>query len=378
MLKKSFSLLVFVCGLAAVFGIVLAASPALAQTTYYWTTTAGTMTPGDGTWDTATPNWSTTTTGDATLSTWSGSSVDTADFYANSSPTSTITVNGNQNVGNVTFEGSGYTVSGGSLAITGTITTNQDATINSVISGANGLVKSGTGALTLGGNNTQSGGLTVNSGVLTINAVQSYAGATVIISGTLNLNTAPATLPVSAGLAYRLDASNGSSVVLSGNTVTAWNDVANQVNFTACTNYATLPTYATASNGINGLAAVSFTGSNGPAGTGNNLIANQAVTTQTVFIASQPNASQLTLAGIWGQEGGGGNGIRAASNTAWLNGTGNIYGVGDFTASGGSMSLDGGPLQTGNVSFTAGQPQVLEAIAPARRATTPRFSAGTS
>ena len=142
----------FACGFAAVLGIVLGGSPAQAQTTYYWTTTSGAMTAGSGTMDTATPNWSTTITGDSSLHAWSGGSQDTADFYANSSPTSTIAVNGNQTVGNIAFDGSGYTLSGGTLNMSpsgGSITVNSsNAAIGSVIAGTN-LTKAGSGVLTL-------------------------------------------------------------------------------------------------------------------------------------------------------------------------------------------------------------------------------------
>ena len=187
-----FSVSMFACGFAAVMGILFAGSPARVQTTYYWTTSAGAMTAGSGTWDTATPNWSTTTTGDATLSVWSGLSTDNADFYANSSPTSAITVNGNQSVGNVTFDGTGYTVGGaGALTVAGSITANQNATINAVIGGTN-LVTGGNGVLTLGGGNT-------------------YSGATVISAGTLQLNGVPA-----PQVAFNFNSSSGTA---SGSTV---------------------------------------------------------------------------------------------------------------------------------------------------------------
>ena len=57
-----------------------------------------------------------------------------ADFYSNGQTTTTVTVNNTQTVGNITFDGSGYTLSGGTLNLTaGTITANQNATIGSVI-----------------------------------------------------------------------------------------------------------------------------------------------------------------------------------------------------------------------------------------------------
>ena len=190
MLKRSLSLLVFVCGLAAVFGILLAGSPAQAQTTYYWTTAAGTMTPGNGTWDTATPNWSTTTTGDATLSAWSGSLTDAAYFYANSSPTFTITVNGNQNVSSIAFAGSGYTITGGQLTLgVGNIWADANATISSNITGTNGLSMYGNAQLTLSGNNTYTG-----------SAPGSDNGEpTVVWSGTLAATTNTA-IPIAPGV----------------------------------------------------------------------------------------------------------------------------------------------------------------------------------
>ena len=47
----------YACGLAAVCAIVLADSPAGAQTTYYWTTSPSSIVGSSGTWDSSTPNW---------------------------------------------------------------------------------------------------------------------------------------------------------------------------------------------------------------------------------------------------------------------------------------------------------------------------------
>ena len=158
--------MVFVCGFAAVLGILFGGSTAQAQTTYYWTTGPATSAPvaGSGTWDVSgAPNWVNSLIGNGALTSWVGGSADTADFYANSSPTSTITVNGNQNVGNITFDGGGYALTGGTLTVAaGAITANQNAEIDSVISGTN-LTKLGSGLLTLGGANAISGSFTIGS-----------------------------------------------------------------------------------------------------------------------------------------------------------------------------------------------------------------------
>ena len=52
-----------VCGFAAAMGILFAGS-SIQAATYYWTTQAGAMSPGNGVWDTApsATNWSTSTT----------------------------------------------------------------------------------------------------------------------------------------------------------------------------------------------------------------------------------------------------------------------------------------------------------------------------
>ena len=121
---------VMVLGLA-----FLLLTPAAQATVYYWT-------GPNGTWDTsAAANWSLSTNGSSPLN-WPGAG--DADFYSNGQTTTTVTVNNTQTVGNITFDGSGYTLSGGSLNLTaGTITANQSATIGSVIGGATNLTKAG-------------------------------------------------------------------------------------------------------------------------------------------------------------------------------------------------------------------------------------------
>ena len=229
------------------------------------------------------------------------------------------------------------------------------------------LTASGAGTLTLGGNNTQTGGLAVGNGLLAITTPQSYSGATTISSGTLSLSSAPTQLPVTTGLSYHLDASSSASLtaasgtLANGGKISAWNDLStNNVNFTQSTT-GMQPTYN--ASGINGLGTVSFAAGGGSA-TSSTLVASLSSTAVTVFIVNTPNASNGGLAGIWGQyfAGNGPIGIRTYSSTAWQNGTSPANGN-DFTGNGlGFMALNGGTLQAGTVNFTAGVPQVLEAI----------------
>ena len=154
---------VIVLGLA-----FLLLTPAAQATVYYWSTSSSTLAAGNGTWSTATGNnyWTTNSSGGA-LSAWSTSGTNDADFYA--SGTSTVTVSGAQTVGNITFDGSGYTLSGGTLNLAGgTITANQNATIGSFIGGTTALTKAGAGVLILTGADTYSGLTTISAGTLQV------------------------------------------------------------------------------------------------------------------------------------------------------------------------------------------------------------------
>ena len=148
-------------GFAFTLLVLRVVQPAQAAT-YYWDTSSSPgIQSGSGTWDTATEKWSSTNGGSNPLLAWTAGN--DADFYTNG--TSTVTVNGNQTVGNITFDGSGYTVTGGTLTMTGgTVAANQDATIGSVIIGPGSLTKVGSGTLTLSGtsSNTYSGDTNVS------------------------------------------------------------------------------------------------------------------------------------------------------------------------------------------------------------------------
>ena len=218
-----FRVLMFACGLAVSMGILFAGSPARAAT-YYWTTSTGTG--GNGTWDGSTNNWASPNT-NSPLTFWSGSSGDTAEFYAGSGA---VAISGAQTVGNINFDATAgvYTLSGGTLNLSGNITANQNAEIDSAISGGN-LNTYGTATLTFGGANTYTGGATVNAGAINVAAggsITAAAGQFVVSNGggnavlALNGGTVSANYGGSPSLLVG-NASAGAVVVNSGLLTTA-------------------------------------------------------------------------------------------------------------------------------------------------------------
>jgi fibronectin-binding autotransporter adhesin len=123
---------------------------------------------GPKTWDNgSTSDWATTSGGSYT-NLWTGGS----DAFFEGTP-GTVNVSGNiASVNSITFSTDNYTLSGGTITLTGAggnITTGSGAdTINSIIAGSVGLTKLGTGTLTLGGANTYTNGTTISAGTLQV------------------------------------------------------------------------------------------------------------------------------------------------------------------------------------------------------------------
>jgi len=140
--------------------------PTLHAATLYWdgTSTTANADGGAGTWVTGgTTNWD-----DAAVA-----GVDTA--WTNGSDgvfggtAGTVSVSGTVGAASLTFNTPGYSLTGGTISLTGTptIATGSNAiSISSVLAGTNGLAKSGTGSLTLSGSNTFTGQLNINAGTV--------------------------------------------------------------------------------------------------------------------------------------------------------------------------------------------------------------------
>ena len=128
---------------------------------------------GSGTWDTSSSKW------------YNGSG--NGAWSANTDPifwgtAGTVTLGAAQSVNSLSFKSNGYTLTGSTLTMAGSIVSVDSgvtATINSAIAGSAGLIKTGSGTLKLGGTNTFSNGTMINGGV-------------VQVSSDANLGTAPA------------------------------------------------------------------------------------------------------------------------------------------------------------------------------------------
>ncbi|WGR94510.1 autotransporter-associated beta strand repeat-containing protein [Bradyrhizobium sp. ISRA443] len=150
-----------------------------AQTLSFGSTGAG----GSGAWDNTTVDWF----NGSTAVPWASGA--TAVFGG---AAGTVTVSGTVAVGGATFNTNGYTITGGTLTLSGTtptIATNAgaSATVNSLLAGSATLVKTGAGTLTINNAaNTYTGGTTVSQGSLVFGG----GGKGALGSGTVTLGDA--------------------------------------------------------------------------------------------------------------------------------------------------------------------------------------------
>jgi fibronectin-binding autotransporter adhesin len=176
-----------IIALAVAAGLLVPATGRAATLTWWATGSTGSV-GGAGTWDTSGLNW---TADGVTWSAWSNPTAppDTAVFGGTAG---TVTLSTGITVGGLTFDTTGYTISGNTLTLAGgtaAMTTNADSTtISSVITGTSVFRKLGSGTLTLSGtSNDYSGGTIVDAGVLRLGG--SNNGESTVGSGTLTINS---------------------------------------------------------------------------------------------------------------------------------------------------------------------------------------------
>src|SRR5690606_3546372 len=124
---------------------------------------------GTGVWDDTSPLWGTANGVAGPYVSWDNAALDDAFFQG---VAGTVTLGVPITAHDLTFNANNYLLTGGTLTLGGvapTITvvgSTLSTTIDSAIAGTSGLVKSGAGALHLGGVNTFSGGIALDGGSL--------------------------------------------------------------------------------------------------------------------------------------------------------------------------------------------------------------------
>jgi autotransporter-associated beta strand protein len=159
-----------------------------------WAPTDGYVLGGDGTWDNSP---ATVWNGAYGPEAWNAGAQ--AFFGGTAFPTSAVTVDaGGVSVGRgMSFVANGYTIGGGTIALTGTTSSANNlfvdptitATINSSLSATSGLAKSGAGTLVVGGTVT-GGNVFVNNGTLAVAPTASIAAVpriSILASGTFDV-----------------------------------------------------------------------------------------------------------------------------------------------------------------------------------------------
>ena len=146
----------------------------------YWdgTDTTADADGGAGTWDGSATNWDDAATAGNPVS-WTASDDAVFGGVADS-----VTVSGNQQASSLTFDVDGYTLTGGTLTLAGTLPgvsvgdIAHSATIQSTLAGTDGFTKSGSGSLTVSNaGNSYTGATTVSGGLLVLNQTANYVQA---------------------------------------------------------------------------------------------------------------------------------------------------------------------------------------------------------
>lgn len=172
-----------------------------------------------------------------------------------------------------------------------TISTSSSDSFTGVISGAGGLVKTGSGTQTLGGSNTYGGGTTVNQGTLVYGAAGAFGSGGVTLNG--------GSISVGSGLTLTNSLTfSGSAIVLGGNgTIGSAITADSHVVISPGNSPGNLTFSAGLTLASGGAISFQVYNANGPAGTGYDLI---TVSGGTLALTASANSITFNLVSIDG------------------------------------------------------------------------------
>ena len=285
---------------------------------------------------------------------------DSVDVEVNSG---TLKVSSAETIGSLTTATGTQTVLDETLSTGGN---NASTTSSGVISGAAGLVKEGSGTMTLNGSsaNTYSGGTTVNDGTLAATTNEQLGTGSVTVGSDGRLTTSNGTVQSVAGLSNEGTVSLGNSATLNTgsshfNNSGTFNSGtgASIIDTGAMTNSGTLnfaggtTTFSSGTNAINNTGTINLNA--GTAVVKGNISGNGTIAmgNGTTF---QSNNNNQTIANSMTVANGGTATFNTAGNSATISGP--ISGNGQFIKSGpGDLTLSGNNSFTGPATINGGQ-----------------------
>ena len=195
----------------------------------------GSLTGGSGVWNTSSGNW--TTNGGVNNRAWVNANNDTA-IFGGTVGTGTVTLGTGVTAGRLVFSTPNYSITGGTLTLgtAGNITANVNANIRSVLAGS-AITKTGSGTLTLFGNNSYTGTMTVSSGTLSIGdgITNGTLGSSYRVNspGALRVRYNGGGVPASwTGTTWNNFTGTGTLALATGKSGDGWGDAALRSDFT--------------------------------------------------------------------------------------------------------------------------------------------------
>ena len=314
--------------------IVSPAATSAASLTWYGD---GTNPGGGGTWDTLSPDWY-----NGSFNPWNNADSPPDDAVLGTTG-GAVTVGAAITVENLSFNVTGYSLSNAnSLTLAGTTPTitvsTGTATINTLIQGSVGLIKAGSGTLTLTNNNTYGGGTSVTGGTLILDDT-GKVGTTTILAANSNLTITGATVSLRGNTSNTIqDTTAGTVTINSGGVLSADNTSNNAHNlYNVALNGGTL-SYTQAPTTLYGHYVLN--GGVTTTGDSNVITAVLAfVANHTFTVGTGTQLTQLTVSGAMQDLSGapgymiktGGGTMTMTANNTYSNGT---------TVSGGTLILD--------------------------------------